>query len=178
MFCILVAFHSFGSVGKLAVEFSIIGLLIGTCIAFYVIIGDLGPAIISKMTGLEVMFIAFYVIIEDLGPAIISKMTGLEVMFIAFYVIIGDLGPAIISKMTGLEVMFIAFYVIIGDLGPAIISKMTGLEVIYNTKIDEFVCPPNISQTVAIRTVKLAHRSRIASTTNKLISNQFYCPFD
>ena len=152
MFCILVAFHSFGSVGKLAVEFSIIGLLIGTCIAFYVIIGDL-------------------------GPAIISKMTGLEVMFIAFYVIIGDLGPAIISKMTGLEVMFIAFYVIIGDLGPAIISKMTGLEVIYNTKIDEFVCPPNISQTVAIRTVKLAHRSRIVSTTNKLISNQFYCPF-
>ncbi|KAI0221576.1 hypothetical protein LSAT2_027112 [Lamellibrachia satsuma] len=47
------AFHSFGSAGKLAVEFSIIGLLIGTCIAFYVIIGDLGPAIISKMTGLE-----------------------------------------------------------------------------------------------------------------------------
>ena len=36
---------------------------------------------------------------------------------------------------------------------------------IYNTKIDEFVCPPNISQTVAVRIVKLAHRPRIASTT-------------
>ena len=41
---------------------------------------------------------------------------------------------------------------------------------IYNTKIDEFVCPPNISQTVAVRTVKLAHRPGIDSTTMKLIS--------
>ena len=40
------------------------------------------------------------------------------------------------------------------------------------TKIDEFVCQPNISQTVAVRTVKLAHRPRIASTTIKLISKQ------
>ena len=40
----------------------------------------------------------------------------------------------------------------------------------YTTKIDEFVCPPNISETVAVRTVKLAHRPRIASTTIKLIS--------
>ena len=53
----VVAFHSFGSVGKLAVEFRIIGPLIGTCIAFYVTIGDLAPAIISKMTGLEVMYV-------------------------------------------------------------------------------------------------------------------------
>ncbi|ELT91159.1 hypothetical protein CAPTEDRAFT_229032 [Capitella teleta] len=47
------AFHTFGHVGKLAVELSIIGLLLGTCVAFYVIIGDLGPAIFSKMTGLD-----------------------------------------------------------------------------------------------------------------------------
>ena len=37
------------------------------------------------------------------------------------------------------------------------------------TKIDEFVCPPTISQTVAVRIMKLAHRQRIASTTIKLI---------
>jgi len=33
---------------------SIIGMLLGSCIAFYIIIGDLSPAIISKLTGLEV----------------------------------------------------------------------------------------------------------------------------
>ena len=31
-----------------------IGLLIGTSIAFYVIMGDLGPAIISRVLGIEV----------------------------------------------------------------------------------------------------------------------------
>ena len=38
------------------------------------------------------------------------------------------------------------------------------------TQVEEFVCPPNISETVAVRTVKLAHRPHIASTTIKLIS--------
>jgi len=33
---------------------SIIGMLLGSCIAFYIIIGDLSPAIISKLTGVEV----------------------------------------------------------------------------------------------------------------------------
>ena len=41
---------------------------------------------------------------------------------------------------------------------------------INTTKIDEFVCPPNISETVAVRIMKLAHRPRIASTMIKLIS--------
>ena len=41
---------------------------------------------------------------------------------------------------------------------------------IYTTKIDGVVCSPNISETVAVRTVKLAHHPRIASTTIKLIS--------
>ena len=44
-------------------------------------------------------------------------------------------------------------------------------------KIDGVVCPPNISETVAGRLMKLAHRHRIASTTIKLISKQIYCPF-
>ena len=41
---------------------------------------------------------------------------------------------------------------------------------IYTTKIDEFVCPPSISETVAVWIMTLAHRPRIASTTIKLIS--------
>jgi len=47
------ALHMFGIGGKFTIEISIIGLLIGTCIAFYIIIGDLGPAIVSTLTGLE-----------------------------------------------------------------------------------------------------------------------------
>ena len=38
---------------------------------------------------------------------------------------------------------------------------------IYTTKIGTFVCPPHISETVADRIMKLAHRPRIASTTKK-----------
>ena len=48
--------------------------------------------------------------------------------------------------------------------------KRTTDETIYTTKIDEFVCPPNISETVAVRIMKHAHRPRIASTTIKLVS--------
>ena len=43
------------------------------------------------------------------------------------------------------------------------------LSAIYTTKIDGVVCPPNISETVAGRPMKLAHPQRIASTTIKLI---------
>ena len=42
-------------------------------------------------------------------------------------------------------------------------------KIIYTTKIDGVVCPPNISETVAGRLMKLAHRQRIASATIKLI---------
>ena len=41
--------------------------------------------------------------------------------------------------------------------------------VIYTTKIYGAVCPPNISETVAGRLMKLAHPQSIASTTIKLI---------
>ena len=51
------------------------------------------------------------------------------------------------------------------------VTKNTELQPdIYTTKIEEFVCPPNISETVAVRITKPAHRPRIASTTIKLIS--------
>ena len=43
---------------------------------------------------------------------------------------------------------------------------------IYTTKIGTFGCPPHISETVAVRLLKLAHRSRIASTTKEIISKQ------
>ena len=48
--------------------------------------------------------------------------------------------------------------------------------VIYTTKIDGVVCPPNISETIATRIVKLAHRPCIASTMIKLISKLILLP--
>ncbi|CAD7078035.1 unnamed protein product [Hermetia illucens] len=43
------ALYAFGPPGKLLVELCIIGYLIGTCIAYFVVIGDLGPQIVSKI---------------------------------------------------------------------------------------------------------------------------------
>ncbi|XP_011882424.1 PREDICTED: putative sodium-coupled neutral amino acid transporter 10 [Vollenhovia emeryi] len=45
----LLAFHAFGHMGKFLAELFIIGFMLGTCIAYYVVVGDLGPQIISKM---------------------------------------------------------------------------------------------------------------------------------
>ncbi|KAK4877049.1 hypothetical protein RN001_009555 [Aquatica leii] len=44
------AFHTFGSLGKFTIEIGLIGFLLGTCIAYFVVMGDLGPAIIAKMS--------------------------------------------------------------------------------------------------------------------------------
>lgn len=52
-FWFVTAFHTFGPTGKLVVELSIIGFLLGTCIAFFVVIGDLGPDILAKAFNLE-----------------------------------------------------------------------------------------------------------------------------
>lgn len=43
------AFYTFGPSGKLLVELGVIGFMMGTCVAFFVVMGDLGPAIISKL---------------------------------------------------------------------------------------------------------------------------------
>lgn len=47
------AFHIFGPAGKMAVELGIIGFLMGTCIAYFVVVGDLGPQIIAKMLNIN-----------------------------------------------------------------------------------------------------------------------------
>lgn len=49
----VIAFSIFGSSGKLMVELCIIGYLLGSCITYFVVVGDLGPQIIAKIFDLN-----------------------------------------------------------------------------------------------------------------------------
>lgn len=43
----------FGSSGKLLVELCTIGYLLGTCVAYFVVVGDIGPQIIVERLAME-----------------------------------------------------------------------------------------------------------------------------
>ena len=47
------AFNVFGAAGKMAIEVFMIGFLGGTCIAFFVVMGDLAPPIVSEHLGIS-----------------------------------------------------------------------------------------------------------------------------
>lgn len=89
------AFHTFGSYGKLIVEMSVIGFLIGVCIAFFVVIGDLGPPLAVEFLNIEkaanlrtnVLILVGLCVALPLGLLRkIDSLTSLSVLSIAFYV--------------------------------------------------------------------------------------------
>ncbi|KAJ8713317.1 hypothetical protein PYW07_013687 [Mythimna separata] len=88
------AFHVFGQAGKFAVEVGIIGFLMGTCIAYFVVVGDLGPQIVAKMFNINqsdilrtsIMVIVSLVCVLPLGLLRnVDSLSNVSAATIAFY---------------------------------------------------------------------------------------------
>jgi len=88
------ALHSFGPFGKLAVELCTIGLMLATCVGFFVIIGDLAPVIISKVLNVPnspslrviILVIAAFGVALPLGLLRkLSSLTSLSSLSFCFY---------------------------------------------------------------------------------------------
>ncbi|XP_055549455.1 putative sodium-coupled neutral amino acid transporter 10 [Wyeomyia smithii] len=70
-----IAFYAFGFYGKLLVEICVVCYLLGTCVAYFVVVGDLGPPIMAKILSMNesstlrswVMIVVTVVCIVPLG---------------------------------------------------------------------------------------------------------------
>ncbi|XP_072168095.1 uncharacterized protein [Diadema setosum] len=86
--------HTLGGLGKITVEGSVILLLFATCIAFFVIIGDLGPSLVSKFMDWEntenlrrgiLLGTAVFIILPLTQKKNIESLSGLSTVSITFY---------------------------------------------------------------------------------------------
>ncbi|XP_067119229.1 putative sodium-coupled neutral amino acid transporter 10 isoform X1 [Centruroides vittatus] len=105
------AFHTFGPTGKLVVEIGIIGFLIGVCVAFFVVVGDLSPALIAKFLMVEntsqlraeiLIFLGLFVAFPLGLLRKVDSLTSFSAMSIGFYmflilIIVGEALPKLLA---------------------------------------------------------------------------------
>ncbi|XP_077490961.1 uncharacterized protein LOC144101701 [Amblyomma americanum] len=88
------AFHTFGPTGKLVVEIGILGFLLGSCVAFFVVMGDLAPPLASDFLLLEASPRLRLTVLLLLGTCVglplgllrrLDSLTSLSALSLGFY---------------------------------------------------------------------------------------------
>lgn len=80
----LMAFEALGPFGKFIVELGVLGFLLGTCVAYFVVIGDLGPEIITDILNipnephLRILIVIFIAIFIALPLALLRRVDSLS----------------------------------------------------------------------------------------------------
>lgn len=107
----MLAFRAFGPTGKLTAELCIIGFMLGTCIAYFVIMGDLGPGIVSPLFGFQhptalrpsvLIAIAIFVVLPLGLLKNVDSLSGVCAATVAFYacLVLKVLGEAVDHLIT------------------------------------------------------------------------------
>ncbi|ESO02416.1 hypothetical protein HELRODRAFT_161682 [Helobdella robusta] len=90
------AYYIFGQSGKLAVEISTMGLLLGTLVAFFIIIGDIVPALLSLIFNIEnstqlrttlLLSLGLLVILPLCMKSNLESISNLSLMSLLFYML-------------------------------------------------------------------------------------------